>query len=108
MAWNTPMEEKMCVYWVEDLRMQLKRRVPGESFKMAAPDTTTVAKWVAKAWDVLDTCTISSGYKKAGPAVSNVQVIANGAASQLNRVSLISHTVGEVDDEIDFESCDEA
>jgi hypothetical protein len=73
--------------WIAFLREQIKRLVPGQSFKMKPPVYEDVCSWVQSAWDRVSMSTIKAGYKRTGISLDASDIIEHLA---------IDHEIGEL------------
>jgi len=93
------------------LQDQLKRRKTGVPFKLVPPDREVISSWIERAWDELSEKTVKSGYKRAGLAIEEVEVVASEVIAELASLSLVDGRIGALAEEHDtIESsslCDE-
>jgi hypothetical protein len=73
--------------WIAFLREQIKRLVPGQSFKMQPPVYEAVCSWVQSAWGRVSMPTIKAGYKPTDISLDASDTIEHLA---------IDHEIGEL------------
>ena len=92
-----PLKNTLRSCWIEDLRQQLRARVPEVPFKLTPPDRAKIASWVGEAWESLSPETIKNGCKKCD--VHTDELLAGPELiSALSSLSMVDSAIESDDD----------